>query len=375
MPYPIARLLAAALVAAAALLAAGPSGAEEDAAPAAERTRTVEDMLGRSVEVPREIERIATVNVDAFRMLLHLGVGDRLVGIPSNMFGSRFAREKPVEARAFDGLAQTPRVGGGQPGAEIDLERVLATEPDVFLYWAFTRRDEPGALAERAERLERQLGVPVVAVSTIGSDWGSAEGALEEIETAYRLMGELTGRQERAAALLDYYREGVAQVQSRIPEAASAPRIYLAHRRNLYNHVAFYLPVEQLGAELVTAGRPGSDGEVSAEQLIKWDPAHIFLHTPSKASRVSREAVLGDARLAGVEAVEQGRVHRFKGTYMGWDLATGLIDLVHMAKILYPEAMAGVDRAERGEAILRFFYGEPGLYAHLAEQSGLEGRE
>ena len=373
MPYPASRLLAA-LVAAVVLLAACGGDPEEGAAPAAERTRTVEDMLGRSVEVPREIERIATVNVDAFRMLLHLGAAERLVGIPSNMFGSRFAEEKTIEARAFEALAQTPRVGGGQPGAEINLERVLATDPDVFLYWAFTRRDEPGALADRAERLERQLGVPVVAVSTLGGDRSSAEAALEEIETAYRLVGELTGRQERAAALLEYYRDGVAQVQSRLPEAASAPRIYLAHRRNLYNHVAFYPPAEQLGAELVTAGRPGGDGEVSAEELVKWDPAYIFLHTPSKASRVSREAVLGDARLAGVEAVEQGRVYRFKGTYMGWDLATGLVDLVHMAKILYPQAMAGVDRAERGEAILRFFYGEPGLYEHLAEQSGLEGR-
>ncbi len=374
MPYPASRLLAA-LVAAVVLLAACPADSEEGAAPAAEQTRTVEDMLGRSVEVPREIERIATVNVDAFRMLLHLGAAERLVGIPSNMFGSRFAEEKTIEARAFEALAQTPRVGGGQPGAEINLERVLATDPDVFLYWAFTRRDEPGALADRAERLERQLGVPVVAVSTLGGDRSSAEAALEEIETAYRLVGELTGRQERAEALLEYYRDGVAQVQSRLPETASAPRIYLAHRRNLYNHVAFYPPVEQLGAELVTAGRPGGDGEVSAEELVKWDPAYIFLHTPSKASRVSREAVLGEARLAGVEAVEQGRVYRFKGTYMGWDLATGLVDLVHMAKILYPQAMAGVDRAERGEAILRFFYGETGLYEHLAEQSGLEGRE
>ncbi len=370
MPYPIARLLVAAVM----LVAACTVEAEEGAAPAAEPTRTVEDMLGRSVEVPREIERIATVNVDAFRMLLHLGADERLVGIPSNMFGSRFSEARTVEARAFEDLGETPRVGGGPPGSEINLERVLATDPDVFLYWAFTRRDKPGALAERVARLERQLGVPVVAVSTIGSDWGSAEAALEEIETAYRLVGELTGRQERAEALLEYYRDGVAQVQSRLP-AEPAPRIYLAHRRNLYNHIAFYLPAEQLGAELVTAGRPGGDGEVSAEELIKWDPGYIFLHTPSRASRVSREAVLEDARLAGVEAVEQGRVYRFKGFYMGWDLATGLVDLVHMAKILYPQAMAGVDRAERGEAILRFFYGETGLYEHLAEQSGLEGRE
>mgnify|MGYP006312101499 CR=1 FL=1 len=76
----------------------------------------------------------------------------------------------------------------------------------------------------------------------------------------------------------------------------------------------------------------------------------------------------------GVPAVANGRIHRFKGTYMGWDPATGLIDLMHMAKILFPRAMADVDVAQRGERILRFFYGEQGLYAHLARQSGLELR-
>ena len=339
--------------------------------PAGEQTHEVEDMLGRSVEVPESVERIATVNVDAFRMALHLGVEDRLVGIPSDMYGSRFSAAKPIEVEAFGRLDEVAMVGGGQPGSEFSAERVLATEPDLFIYWAFSRGDDDQAMAEQAERYQQQLGVPVLALNTLGRERASQEAVEEQIEQAYRLLGEVTGREERAEELLDFYHATVSAVQERVADERP-PRVYLAHRRNLYNHVSFYFPVEQLGAEMVTAGRAGDDGEVSAEELVRWDPEHILLHTPSQASRVDREEVLGDERLSGVEAIEAERIHRFKGTYMGWDLATGLIDLVHMGRVLYPEAMAEVDLREQGEEILEVFYDDPGLYDRLLKLSSLE---
>ncbi|MCG5538770.1 ABC transporter substrate-binding protein [Halorhodospira sp. 9622] len=337
----------------------------------ARETREVEDMLGRSVEVPESAKRIATVNVDAFRMALHLGVEERLVGIPSDMYGSRFSEAKPIEVEAFGRLDEVAMVGGGQPGSEFSAERVLATEPDLFIYWAFSRGDDDQAMAEQAERYEQQLGVPVVALNTLGRERASQEAVEEQIEQAYRLLGEVSGREERAEELLDFYHATVSAVQQRVA-GEQPPRVYLAHRRNLYNHVSFYFPVELLGAEMVTAGRAGDDGEVSAEELLSWDPQHILLHTPSRASRVERAEVLDDERLSGVAAIEAERIHRFKGTYMGWDLATGLIDLVHMARVLYPEAMAGVDLRDRGEEILEVFYGDPGLYDRLMELSSLE---
>ncbi len=362
-------LAAAAVVVA--LLGGCERGAQSEAPAVGDgETREVTDMLGRSVEIPERIERIATVNVDAFRMVLHLGAEELLVGVPSDMHGSRFARAKPVEVRAFGRLDDVPRIGGGQPGSEFSAESALATEPDVFIYWAFSRGEDRPAMREQADRAEQRLGVPVVAVNTIGTERSSHEAVREQIGTAYRLMGTLTDHQERAEAILDYYDRAVAEVRQRVADQPPA-RIYLAHRRNLYNHVSYYLPVEQLGLELVTHGRRGRDGEVSAEELIDWDPEHIFLHTPSRASRVTVEEVLDDERLSPVEAVAQERIHRFKGTFMGWDLATGLIDLVHMANTLYPEAMEGIDTDERGREILEYFYGDPDLYDHLVELSSL----
>ena len=341
-------------------------------------------MLGRSVEIPAAVERIATVNVDAFRMTLHLDAGDKLVGIPSDMFGSRFSTEKTIESHAFDDLETTPKVGGGQPGSEISLEKVVSVEPDVFFFWAFSRGDSTEAMTARADRIQQQLDIPVIAISTLGRKH-EEEQIITELKQAYQLMGAVLDREERATQLVDDYLAEVDKIQERIAKHRkgenggedsadqdySVPRVYMAHRSNLFNNVAFYFPVEQLGADNVATERRGRDGEISAEQLLAWDPEYIFLHTPSHASRVEVEDISADARLEQISAVEDGNIHRFKGTYMGWDLATGLIDLIHMAKILYPEAFTDIDVSERGEEILIKFYDQPGLFEHLNEQSDL----
>ncbi|ANB02862.1 ABC transporter substrate-binding protein [Ectothiorhodospira sp. BSL-9] len=330
----------------------------------------IQDMLGRQVSVPKQVERIATVNVDAYRMVVHLQAADRLVGIPGDMFGSRFSREKTIEALAVAHVDDIPQLGGGQPGSDINLEKVVSVSPDVFFYWAFSRGDSTQAMADHADRLQRQLGVPVVAVSTLGRE-RDPERIMDEIERAYGLMGMILDQEARAQALLDRYRQEVSSIQSRI-QGEGTPRVYLAHRTNLFSNVAFYYPLEQLSATHVASTRRGRDGEVSAEQLLQWDPEHIFLHTPSQASHVALDSVLEDARLQGVAAIRDGQVHRFKGTYMGWDLATGLVDLIRMGKILYPDALEDLDVQARGEDILHTFYGTPGLYEHLSRQSGFK---
>ncbi|MCG5516676.1 MULTISPECIES: ABC transporter substrate-binding protein [unclassified Ectothiorhodospira] len=332
--------------------------------------REIQDMLGRQVSVPRDVGRIATVNVDAFRMVVHLQADDRLVGIPGDMFGSRFSREKTIEALAVAGVEDIPQLGGGQPGSDINLEKVVSVSPDVFFYWAFTRGDSTQAMADHADRLQRQLGVPVLAVSTLGRE-RDPKKIMAEIERAYALMGVILDREARAEQLLDRYRQEVSSLQARL-QGEAAPRVYLAHRTNLFSNVAFYHPLEQLGARNVASQRRGRDGEIAAEQLLHWNPEHIFLHTPSRTSRVSLDTVLDDARLQDVAAIRDGQVHRFKGTYMGWDLATGLVDLIRMGRILYPQALEDLDAQTLGEDILYTFYGKPGLYESLARQSGFE---
>jgi len=58
-------------------------------------------MTGRVVRLPQKIQRIATPNVDAFRIIIQLGAQDKLVGIPSNMYGSKYSMEDTIEVSAW----------------------------------------------------------------------------------------------------------------------------------------------------------------------------------------------------------------------------------------------------------------------------------
>lgn len=357
------------------LLFTGCSQQEETAKPSKENAgkMIIEDTLGRSVEIPKQVNRIATVNVDAFRMMLHLGAEEKLVGIPSDMYGSKFSKEKTIEALAFSQLDETPQVGGGQPGSEINIEKVISVNPDVFIMWSFSRGDTNNDLIEQADHLQQQLNIPVIALNTIDSE-RDLNKIMTKLKVTYNLMGKIVDKEERAKEIVQYYEDQVAEVQTRI-EGEAKPNVYLANRQNLYNSVGYYAAIEQLGAHNVASETKGKDGEISAEQLIDWNPDYIFLHTPSKTSRVELDNIYQDSRLKEIPAIKNENIYRFKGTYMGWDIATGLIDLIYMSKIMYPGAMKDVSVEEKGETILQFFYHTEGLYDYLAQQSSLKSWE
>lgn len=336
-------------------------------------TMMVQDTLGRSVEIPSSIERIATVNVDAFRMIVQLGAEDKLVGIPSNMYGSKFSKEKTIETLAFSKLEETPQVGGGQPGSEMNIEKVMDTDPDVFIIWSFSRGENKDNLIEQADQLQEQLGTPVLAINTLDSE-RNLNKVMKNIEKTYTLMGKIVGEEKRAKQLIDYYEEQVKEVTNRIKNEPK-PNVYLANRTNLYSNNSFYVPIEQLGVTNVASKRAGQDGEISAEQLIEWNPDYIFLHTISSGNRIEMDSIYNDNRLSDITAIKNKDIYRFKGTYMGWDIATGLVDLVYMGKIMFPYAMNDVSVEEKGEEILQFFYDTEGLYDHLSEQSDYKSWE
>lgn len=94
------------------------------------------------------------------------------------------------------------------------------------------------------------------------------------------------------------------------------------------------------------------------------------MHTPSKVHRV-KDAELEDPILAPVAAIENNQVFRLKGAFMGWDIATGLIDSNLIAKAAYPDLFTDIDMEKKGEEILKTFYNTEGLYTPLKEGSDL----
>ena len=325
-----------------------------------EKTITVTDMAGRTVEIPANPERIATPNVDAFRMLIHLGAEDRLVGVPSRMYQSQFSEVETLEIKAWPESKNMPMVGGGPPGTEIDAEAIMALNPDLIFSWA-SGKDR----GSQADRLQKQTGIPVVCINT----WLSGNESVEEIRKAYFFLGKIVHKEERALELMNYLTdqvEIVKKIVNAIPQD-SRPSVYFCSPGNLFRGTRNYFPAKLLGLNNVMANADVSSGEVAKEQFIKWDPEIIFMHTASRIYCVKSGSVANDTSIADVRAVKNNNYYHYKGQYMGWDVATGLVDLFYIGKIAYPEKFGNME--QKGEEILKEFYGVSELYNYLAENN------
>jgi len=124
-----------------------------------EITKTVEivDMVGRTVEVPTDIQRIVCSGPGCLRLVTYVQAQDRLVGVESieqeNISG------RPYQLANMDFFQTLPMTGLGG-GKEIGVgpypEQVISASPEVIL---ITYMD-----ADRADELQGKYGIPVVVL-------------------------------------------------------------------------------------------------------------------------------------------------------------------------------------------------------------------
>ncbi len=321
------------------------------------------DMAGRTLMIPKEVNSIATPNVDAYRILVQLGAQDKLIGVPNNMFDSKYSKEEQIEVVVWQDAKTKTMVGGGPPGTEINIEALIALKPDVIFSWSYGKK---GNSIEVADQIQKKSGIPVVCINNIAS----SKNRVENIKKAYSLIGQIVGQEARAKDLMDFYDEKVKWIDTKISESGVEPlKVYMSAPSKLLRASKDYLPLRQLKLDEVIMSSGGSTKEVTKEQLISWDPDIIFSHTPSKVYRVDFEEVKADPVLKNLRAVKNDKMYHVKSYFMGWDVATGLVDLYYMGKLAYPEVFADLNVKEVGNEILKEFYGQDDLYRLLEENN------
>jgi len=323
------------------------------------------DMLGRKVQVPAEIKTIATPNVDAYRILVQLGAQDMLVGAPSNMYGSKYSDVDTVEVLAWQEVKVLDKVGGGPPNSEINIEKLIDLKPDVIISWSYGNGE---AGIGQADLLQEKSQIPVLCLNSISK----TDATMKNVEEAYAMMGSITGEETRAKELVNYYKLEVGKVKKIIDDANVTPaRFYMCSPGNILRASNSYIPPKQLGFENVGLEIGIKGGEITKEHLITWNPDYIFMHTPSKVYRVDLEEIKKDPVLKSVSAIQNNQVYHLKSFYMGWDIATGVVDTYIIAKVAYPSLFEDIDMGEKGEEILKEFYQAEGLYESLRVNSDL----
>lgn len=324
-----------------------------------EKELAIVDSSGRSVLVPRPVNRIVSLSIDDLRVLAALGAVDKIVGRPE--YVDKYA-DKLIPLQVHPDIKDIPSAGGYKTP---NLEMILSLKPDVIFAYGGS-----SAYTDIADDIQYKTNIPVVCIHH------STNSGYKFDLNAFRLFGIVVGKQDRAEELIAYAENeiaGLSEKTSKISESEK-PRVYFfsAHEADfIENAVPCYGPIDVAGGINVANELPSCTvTDISIEQIIDWNPDIILIHSFSKEPTISIEDVLSDPRLQSINAVKTGKVYYTKGFYIGWDPASGIAESFYMAKLFHPEAFKDLNVEEKGNEILKEFYGADGLYTWTLDSVG-----
>jgi iron complex transport system substrate-binding protein len=336
--------------------------------------RTITDMAGREVTLYKPVERIITTNPDGTRMVIALGAGDLIVGTDSASatwggicptINESTEEERPACKECWEtvvpgGLDNLPVVASSGPSGEPNYELIAELRPDLIL--------PPIWSGYEADDIEERVGAPVFVA---GPNF-----TYESLINDARAVGAVLSREQEAEdfiALVDSKVKMVTDVTDSIPESEK-PRVYFAPRggktffdpkmgRDFTRTVNTYYPLIMAGGINVAKDCPGGDDDlnVALEQIIAWDPDVILL----AGSDV--DLILNSPELQSVKAVQEGRVYTVFPVYSyGYPHDKNLLNVLLIAKILYPDKFADTDLEKEGNEIMKAFVGVDGVFTDYA---------
>lgn len=335
-PEPVTEPPAAAEPAQPAAEPAPPAEAPADEAPA---TRQFTDSVGRTVELPAEVDKIA-VSGPLAQIVLFALCPDKFVGIAQ-------AWDKDAEQYIATEYYNLPEIGqlyGGK--GELNLETLLNSGAQVVIDVGEPKK----TVAEDLDALQEQTGVPFVHITA----------TLEGMADAYRKLGELVGMPDEAEALAAY----CEKVYSRTVELASgvekANLLYVTGEQglNVIAQGSYHAElIDILSNNLAVVDDPSSKGtgnEVDMEQMLKWNPDVVIFEKGSVYSSAAE-----DKAWQQINAIKNGTYYEVPfGPYnwMGFPPSVQrYLGMLWMSKLLYPEA-AQYDLYEECAEYFKLFY-------------------
>lgn len=258
--------------------------------PGPTNTVPITDMVGRTVMIPENPQRISGLDPFAGTGIIMFGWGDKMVATVGGV-----QRDLLLQAMC-PSLADAAVVK--QEGS-VNAEALLNLRVDLII----TRGDVYANTAER-EKLDK-LGIPYVVIEY---------DTMEDQCRAMLLIGEVLGEPEKAAAYEKYYRDTIEEVAGITAEIPDELKPTLYHSLNIATRtdVAGSLGAEWtelVGAKNVSLRAQLLVGETNyvttLEQIFVWDPDVIICNETGV-----NQYILTNPMWQGLRAVREGRVYQ-----------------------------------------------------------------
>ena len=316
--------------------------AEQDATQETAETREITDMAGRKVTVPaaENIESVFSTGPVA-AIFLYMVAPDKLLGWNYELNDV----EKSIILEKYQDL---PNFGMGDA---VNYEAVIAANPTI----AINSGKINDAMVSDCDALSESLGIPVVAV----------DNELNNSAEAFRFMGELLGVEDHAEELAQYAEQVFTDINalSDIPEEKKVS-VYFGNGEDSLEtaprgsqHAQILDAINAVNVADLELG-DGSRVQISAEQLLAWDPDVIVVNGEPKADKSGNSAaedILSNPDYASLKAVQDQKVYGTPNAPFSWvDRPAGpnrLIGMRWFSALIYPEYI----KCDINEEIHKFF--------------------
>ncbi len=307
-------------------------------------TREITDMAGRTVTIPNQIESAYSANPVATIMLYMVS--------PKHLLGWNYKLNETEKAYILEEYHSKPNFGMGDA---VNYETIIAENPSIAIFVGKIN----DSIASECDALSDKLGVPVLAV----------DGDLKNSAAAFRFMGDVFGVKEHAEELAAYAEKTLedAKKSAEIPQEQKVRLYYGNGAESLetapagsFNAMIFDL-VNVINVADVES-KDGSRVQISAEQLLAWDPDMIVVNGEPKSSLSGADAaaaILGNSNYADLKAVKVKQVYGIPNAPFGWiERPQGpnrLIGVRWLFATAYPDT-AAYDLREEVKEFFKLFY-------------------
>ena len=315
---------------------------EQDATQETAETREITDMAGRKVTVPaaENIESVFSAGPVAAIFLYMVA--------PDKLLGWNYELNDVEKSIILDKYQDLPNFGMGDA---VNYEAVIAANPTI----AINSGKINDAMVSDCDALSESLGIPVVAV----------DNELNNSAEAFRFMGELLGVEDHAEELAQYAEQVFTDINalSDIPEEKKVS-VYFGNGEDSLEtaprgsqHAQILDVINAVNVADLELG-DGSRVQISAEQLLAWDPDVIVVNGEPKADKSGSSAaedILSNPDYASLKAVQDQKVYGTPNAPFSWvDRPAGpnrLIGMRWFSALIYPEYI----KCDINEEIHKFF--------------------
>lgn len=295
------------------------------------KQRTIIDMAGRKVDIPMVINSVYSTSPLGEVLMYTLA--------PSKITGTSWTLGSKEKTLLLDEYIHKPVLGGwfgknttGNP------EVIINAHPDIVLSMGYLEKTEISV----AERIQKQLGIPVVIV----------DAKFSSLDSSYRFFGKLIDKATRADTLARYFRstyDSIKSIALKIPEEKKV-RVYYAEGLNGLEtdpkgsmHTEVLDLVGGINVADISGMRGYGRGTISFEQLLLWKPQLVLVcldHSDVNGNE-HYTRILSDPSWHLIDAIKNGNVYQIPSVPFNWfdrpPSVNRIMGMRWLANLLYPE--------------------------------------